>query len=137
MLDTLWQDVRYAVRSLRHSPLFTLTAVATLALGIGAMTAIFSVVHAVVLQPFPFAEPERVVVVGEDYDGQPGDVSGGNFNDWRANATSFQQLAAFHFVNVNLAQSDTPERLVAARTTHEFFDVFGIRPLLGRVYTAA
>ena len=137
MLDTLWQDVRYAVRSLRHSPLFSLTAVATLALGIGAMTAIFSVVYAVVLQPFPFADPERVVVVGESYDGQLGDVSAGNFNDWRTNATSFERLAAFHFSNVNLAEGGTPERIVAARTTHEFFDVFGLNPILGRVYTEA
>lgn len=137
MIETLWQDVRYAVRSLVHSPLFTLTAVATLGLGIGAMTAIFSVVHAVVLQPFPFADPERVVVVGESVDGQLGDVSGGNFNDWRTNATTFERLAAFHFSNVNLAEGETPERIVAARTTHEFFDVFGIRPILGRTYSEA
>lgn len=136
MFDTLWQDVRDATRSLRRSPLFTLTAVATLALGIGAMTAIFSVVYAVVLQPFPFADPDRVVVIGEDFGGQLGDVPGGNFNDWRANASSFAKLAAFHYSNVNLAEGDTPERIVAARTTNEFFDVFGIRPILGRVYSA-
>ena len=115
MVETLWQDVRYAVRSLRHSPLFALTAIATLALGIGAMTAIFSVVHAVVLQPYPFADPARVVVVGESLEGQLSDVSGGNFNDWRTQATSFEQLAAFHFSNVNLAEGETPERVVAAR----------------------
>jgi len=136
MFETFWQDVRYAERALRRSPLFTLTAVATLALGIGAMTAIFSVVYAVVLQPFPFADPERVVVVGESVDGQLSDVSGGNFNDWRDNSTSFERLAAFHYTNANVAVGETPERIVAARTTHDFFDVFGIRPLHGRTYTA-
>lgn len=131
-----WQDVRYAVRQLLAAPTFTIVAAATLALGIGATTAIFSVVYAVVLQPFPFAEPERVVIVGESLDGITSDVSGANFNDWRTQSRSFDRLAAFHLVNFNLADAGAPERIVAARTTHEFFAVFGIQPLLGRTYSA-
>ena len=135
MLQTMMQDVRHALRQLAVAPAFSAIVCLTLALGIGATTAIFSVVYAVVLQPFPFPDPDRVVVVGEALEGQISEVSGGNFQDWRTQSTSFEELAAFHLSSMNLADGDTPDRVVTARTTQNFFSVFGVRPSLGRTYT--
>jgi predicted permease len=132
----LTRDVTYAVRMMRRAPMFTCVAASTLALGIGATTAIFSIVNAVILQPFPFADPDRVVTLTEDYQGQVGAVSGGNFNDWRTRARSFSELAASHLSSFNLVTGGAPERVLGARTTHNFFSVFGIAPMLGRTYTA-
>jgi predicted permease len=131
-----WRDdVRFAGRQLLRAPGFALVAAVTLALGIGATTAIFSVVHAVVLRPFAFAEPERVMVLGEDRDGRLGGVSGGNFNDWRTRSRSFTALAALYESSFNLADGDTPERVVGARATASYFTVIGLAPRLGRAYT--
>jgi putative ABC transport system permease protein len=135
-VDGLRADLRYATRQLLGAPTFTLVAAATLALGIGATTAIFSIVNAVILQPLPFPDPDRVVVVEENFEGGVSSVSGGNFNDWRTRARSFSELAAFHRSSFNVAPGDAPERVLGARTTHNFFAVFGISPLLGRTYTA-
>jgi putative ABC transport system permease protein len=135
-LDELRADVRYAVRQLVGAPTFTVVAAATLALGIGATTAIFSIVNAVILQPLPFADPDRVVVVTEDYQGQVSSVSAGNFNDWRTRARSFSELSASYLSNFNVAAGDAPERVLGSRTTHNFFAVFGVRPLIGRTYAA-
>src|SRR4029077_8577047 len=88
------QDLAYSVRQLARTPAFTAIATLTLALGIGATTAIFSAVQSVVLRPFPFAHPERVVSVTERWQGSEGDVSDGNFVDWHARQTAFDQLAA-------------------------------------------
>ena len=134
-LDEFRDDVRFAARQLTKAPGFTLVAALTLALGIGATTAIFSVVHAVVLRPLPFPDADRVVVVGEEYRGQPSSVSVGNFADWRAHATSFAALGAMQFFNFNLSEGDTPERVVGGRVTHTWFDVARIQPLHGRVFT--
>jgi predicted permease len=128
-------DLRFALRTIAKNPGFAAVVVLTLALGIGATTAIFSVVYAVVLEPFPFPDPDRVVVVGEALEGQVSEASGGNFHDWHTQSTSFEQLAAFYRSSMNLADGDTLDRVVAARTTHNFFSVFGIRPSLGRTYT--
>jgi predicted permease len=130
-------DVRYAWRSLRRTPGFTLVAVLTFALGIGATTAIFSAVYAVVLQPFPFPEPDRVVAIGERWSGGNGlaAVSAGNFNDWRTNGRFFTDLAARRFVSVNVAGSDAPERVVGNAVTSTYFSVFRIAPARGRVFT--
>jgi predicted permease len=136
-LDELQADVRYAVRHLWSTPAFTIVAAATLAIGIAATTAIFSVVHAVILNPLPIDDAGRVLVVGENFGGQLGSVSGGNFNDWRTRARSFSALAAFSLWNFNLATGDAPVRVLGARTTHEFFPLIGIAPELGRVYSAA
>jgi predicted permease len=135
-LDHLRQDVRYAMRGLLRNPGFAAVAVLTLALGIGATTAIFSVVNAVVLRPLPFPEPERVMIVGEDFEGrgQPSDVSPGNFIDWRTHSTSFSSLGARQDVNFNLAGDDQPERVRGGRVTHSWFDVLRVTPLHGRVF---
>jgi putative ABC transport system permease protein len=130
------QDVRYALRSFGKSPGFTAAAVATLALGIGANAAIFGLVEAVILRPLPFHQPERVVYVTETWQGRRGSVSAGNFDDLRRAARSFEALAAVRYGNVNLAESGEPERVESARVTRDFFKVFGVAPLRGRVFTA-
>ena len=138
-LEEFGDDVRFAARQLTRAPGFALVAALTLALGIGATTAIFSVVHAVVLRPLPFPDPHRVMFLGEDFAGrgQPSDVSVGNFVDWRTHARSFSGLAALQHFSFNLSDDDQPERVVGARVTHTWFSVLGIAPLHGRVFTGA
>ena len=136
-LIDLRQDVIGALRQCRKAPGFMTAAVLTIALGIGATTAIFGVVNAVLLRPLPFAEPERVVLVQGVWRGQPSDVSAGNFVDWRA-ATGdvFSHMAAANFVSVNITGGDAPERVLSAQVSHTFFDVFGVAPILGRTFRA-
>ena len=128
------QDLAYAVRQLARTPAFTAIATLTLALGIGATTAIFSAVESVVLRPFPFAHPERVVSVTERWQGSEGDVSDGNFVDWYARQTAFEQLAAEQFTDFTLADATSTDRLIGALVTRDFFAVFGVRPALGRTF---
>src|SRR5262249_37227376 len=126
------QDVRYGVRSLRKNPGFAATALVTLALGIGATTAIFSAVYSVILRPLPFDQPERVVVVAErhsDDPRRPSDVSIGNYADLLREQTRFVALAAAFSVNVNLADRTSPERVLGARVTANYFSVFGLAPV--------
>ena len=133
-LVDLRQDIASAVRQFRKAPGFTAAAIVTIALGIGATTAIFGVVHAVVLRPLPFPEPERLVLAEEWTRGRPNDVSAGNFVDWRAaTADVFSHLAAVSYVNVNIAGSQEPERVLAGLVSRGFFEMFGMAPLHGRV----
>ena len=140
MVDALLQDLRFAGRSLRKSPGFTLVAVLTLALGIGANTAIFSVVDGVLLAPLPLREPERLVAVGEGVEGgAPTDVSvttPGSFFDWQRQ-TRAVRLGGFTESAATLTGRGDPERLLGASTVGGFFDVLGVRPLLGRTITPA
>jgi predicted permease len=133
-LAELRQDTTYAVRQLVRTPAFTAIAVLTLALGIGATTAIFSAVRSVVLRPFPFAHPERVMVVNERWQGNDGAVSDGNFVDWYARQTSFEKLAAEQFTGFTVADKSSSDRLVGGKVTKDFFAVFGMRPALGRTF---
>jgi len=134
-LEEFRDDVRFAARQLFNAPGFTLVAALTLALGIGATTAIFSAVQAVVLKPLPFPDPDRVVVVGETWgEGRTSSVSVGNFSDWRTHTKSFSSLAAMQFFSYNLSEGDQPERVVGGRVTYTWFDVIGMRPLYGRVF---
>jgi putative ABC transport system permease protein len=133
-LEEFKDDARFAIRQLGSAPGFAVVAALTLALGIGATTAIFSVVHAVVLRPLPFPAPDRVVVVGEEWQGQPSSVSVGNFNDWRTHARSFSALAALQYSSFNLADGTEPERVIGGRVTHTWFDVIGIKPMIGRTF---
>jgi len=130
------RDFAYAVRQLVRTPVFTGIATLTLALGIGATTAIFSAVQSVVLRPFPFAHPERVVSVTERWQGSEGDVSDGNFVDWHARQTAFEQLAAQQFTDFTLADATSADRLTGALVTRDFFAVFGVQPALGRTFRA-
>lgn len=128
-------DVRFSVRQLAKAPMFTLVAVLTLALGVGATTAIFSAVEAVVLRPFPFARPDELTFVFNTWRNQDGGVAAGDFNDWRKRSTSFAQLSAIAFRGVTISTSDSPERLTAAQVTASLFATYGVQPQLGRVFT--
>ena len=109
-LADLRQDVVAGLRQFRKAPGFTAAAVLTIALGIGTTTAIFGVVHAVVLRPLPFAAPERIAFVTEFWRDQASDVSVGNFVDWRAASTDmFSHLAAINYTNLNVADGSEPD----------------------------
>jgi putative ABC transport system permease protein len=137
--DEMFQDLRFGLRMLLKHPSFTLIAVLTLALGIGANTAIFSVVNAVLLRPLPFAEPERLVWLGgwAGNDKEQG-VTPADFLDYREQSQSFAQLAACvsEGVPVNLTGSGEAERLKGAMVTANYLDVFGVKPALGRGFLA-
>ena len=139
MLGDLWQDLRYGVRVLRKHPGFTLIAVITLALGIGANTALFSVVNAVLLRPLPFPEAERLVWLGgwAGNDKEQG-VTPADFLDYREQSQSFAQFAASvsEGVPMNLTGNGEPERLKGALVTANYLDVFGVQPALGRIFVA-
>jgi putative ABC transport system permease protein len=139
-MHALWQDLRYGARLLRTKPGFTLIAVLTLALGIGANTAIFTVVNAVLLRPLPFRQPERLVAVWEHNlkQGQrSGAVGGANFTDWQDQNQVFDSLAAYFNWNYNLTGGDDPQRLRAVVVSGEFFQTLGVEAELGRVVTPA
>ena len=133
LVGELVRDVTMGVRLLRRSPGFAAIAILTLALGIGANTAIYSVLDAVLLRPLPYPEPDRLVMVSEvnDTSGQ-NSVAGGVFLDWRTHARRFDALTLVAPVRFNLRGDGPPERLVGEEVSHEFFRVLGIPPLLGR-----
>jgi putative ABC transport system permease protein len=137
-LSELRQDAAFSIRQMIATPGFTLVAIVTLALGIGATTAIFSAVNAVVLQPLPVVEPGRMVEIHEVWrDGGRGAVSAGNFVDTAAAQTVFQSMTAATGVSMTLARDEGAERIVGVRASAGFFDVFGAQPMIGRVFTAA
>ena len=139
-MQNLLQDIRYALRSLLKRPGFVAVAVVTLAFGIGANTAIFSVVDAVLLSPLSFPEPERIVVV----DGtnlnlgitEGGSTSVPDFFDWRNQSSSFEQIAAFVAGGTVLSTNDEPERVRGTSVTEDFFPLFRTAPLKGRIFQA-
>jgi putative ABC transport system permease protein len=134
-MSSLFQDLRYAVRMLARSPGFTATAVATLAIGIGANAAIFSVVRAVLLRPLPFAQPERLVTLQErDADGSADNTGYPTFLDWRRRSRSFDDIAVASDWSPKLASSPgvAAERLQGVRVSRGFLRVLGVRPVLGR-----
>jgi predicted permease len=141
-LETLWQDIRYGLRMLRKSPGFTAAAILTLALGIGANTAIFSVVNAVLLRPLPFRDPDRLVSVLENKPTQNLDwlyVTPFNFSEWQKRATTFEDLAAMNGFGCSfrLASEDEPHLLNGACASSNFIPMLGIQPMLGRLWTPA
>jgi putative ABC transport system permease protein len=136
ILESLLQDLRFGLRMLRKNPGFTAVAVLTLALGIGANTAIFSVVNAVLLKPLVMEDPSRVVYVQEQWrDIFPG-LSVGNFVDARQEGTSFANLCASNSASFNLATPETPERIEGEIATANYFATFGIQPIAGRIFAA-
>ena len=139
-MTTLLQDLRYGLRMLRKSPAFTIIALLTLALGIGANTAIFSIVNAVLLKPLPFPESERLTFLTSAYERQPGNaqpfsVSYPDFFDWRAQAKSFSGMASSHGDSFTLTGLDQPLHVTAATVSGDFFSVLGVSPFLGRGFT--
>jgi putative ABC transport system permease protein len=129
---TLIQNIRYALRQLMKSPGFTLTAVITLALGIGANTAIFTTVYATLLAPMPYPEPDQLVMVWSKIQTFHNGVSAGDFDDWRHQSTAFQALNAFTGGSVNLATKDQPEYVQGQRTTPGMYKMMGVKFQYGR-----
>jgi predicted permease len=137
-LDTFLQDIRFSLRMLRKNPGFTAVAVMTLALGIGANTAIFSVVEGVLLAPLPYRHADRLVTVWENNSRVPIDsISYPNFRDWQRNSTSFKQMAAVVSWSYDLSGPGTPEHLDGAEVTEGFFSTLGIKFQLGRDFVPA
>ncbi len=128
-LERFRQDVRYGLRLLRRSPGFAAVAVVTLALGIGASTAILSVVDAILLRPLAYRDPGRLVVV---LHGEDGPVAPANFLDWKAQSRSFDRMGAAEYWTPNLTGGGTPEKTWAIRMTADVLPVLGVRPALGR-----
>ncbi|HYM12446.1 MAG TPA: ABC transporter permease, partial [Bryobacterales bacterium] len=136
--DRLQQDVRYGLRQLRRNPGFTTVAVLTLALGIGANTAIFSVVNAVVLRPLPYPHSERLVWISEFIPALKADLTGGaDYVDWKEQDKTLDQITAFdESASFNLTGRGTPARIHGARASASFFSTLGVEPQLGRGFTA-
>jgi putative ABC transport system permease protein len=134
VLENLLQDFRFGLRMLRKSPAFAITAILMLGLGIGANTAIFSVVNAVLLRPLAFPSPERLVRLNSTIaaTGQPGGVSYPDFLDWRKHSTSFQNLAVFNQRGFALSGAGNPVRLEGAMVSADLFPLLAVPPELGR-----
>ena len=133
-IDELRQDLRFAWRQCRTKPGFTIAAVLTLGLGIGATTAIFSVVHAVVLKPYAYVDPDRVLLAFSKWRGNRGSWSVGNFDYFRQRVTSAEDFAADVGTSMNLADNGEPERIFGGRVTWNYHRLFGIPPAYGRTF---
>jgi putative ABC transport system permease protein len=138
-MSTFWQDLRYGFRMLLKKPGFTVVAILALALGIGANTAIFSVVNAVLLRPLPFPDPDQLVIVwmdnrqmsmNEDIHSFP------NYLDYRDQNKVFERLAAYRGASLNLTGTGEPERILGAASTASLFEVMKVSPMIGRAFTA-
>jgi len=139
-LESVWRDIRHAARALAHSPAFSITAVLSLALGIGATTTIFSVVHAVVIDPFPYRSPETLLslaAVGPNGRGNFSTYTIDEYVELTERATVFEGLIASTISDVSLTGSGAPERLRGNYVSMNTFDVMGVPPLLGRTTSAA
>jgi predicted permease len=138
LFETLSQDLRYGVRMLRKYPGFALTVIVTLALGIGANTTIFSVVNAVLMEPLPYRDSNRLVRLWESNPSQnrlESAASVPNFQDWQSQQSVFEQLAASELTTFNLTGSGEPQRISAARITANLVPMLGVAPQLGRGFT--
>ena len=140
-LETTWHDLLYAVRTMRRNPAFVMTAVLTLALGIGGNTAMFTVIRTVLLKPLAYRDPDRLVRVSADYprlNAQDTTISLRRFLDMRAAARSFSGFGAFLLSpeNLTLSGSGEPEALKGARVSANFLEILGVQPLLGRSFLA-
>jgi len=139
-MSSLFQDLRHGLRLLGKSPAFTAAAIVVLALGIGANTAIFSIVNAVLLQPLPYKEPDRLVWVfhvppPKAFPGRKTfAVSTANFIDWEKQSQSFEKMASIEFAGLNLTGKGEPESVQAGKVSQDFFAVLGLRPQLGRTF---
>src|SRR3954464_15255616 len=137
-IETFFQDLRYGFRSLRKKPGFTLTAIIALALGIGANTAIFSVINGVLLRSLAYANPEKIVMLWEKSltgGNLQNVVSPGNFLDWEKQSASFEQMAAVWDLRANLTGgTGEPEEIKAQFVSVGFFSALGVQPVIGRVF---
>ncbi|MGH9352763.1 MAG: ABC transporter permease, partial [Terriglobia bacterium] len=135
-LEALWQDIRYGVRQLRRNPGFTAVALVTLALGIGATTAIFSVVNGVLLNPLPYPNPNRLVALAEKLPPfQEFAISYPDFLDWAKMNHTFEALAAYRHTDMNLTGSSEAERVKVTQVSASFFPLLGVKPVTGRNFS--
>ncbi|MEZ0332720.1 MAG: ABC transporter permease [Gemmatimonadales bacterium] len=137
-MDTLWLDLRYALRSLTRGPGFALVAALTLALGIGANTAIFSVVYSVLLRPLAYAHPEQLLSIRAGFSGSGAkDVpsSQPEYQDYQREVTALEDLAAIYPININFTGLGEPQRIQAAVVSDNYFRLLGVKPALGRDFT--
>src|ERR1700752_1809996 len=140
-MRNLWNDLRFGLRILRRNPGFTLAAIVVLALGIGANTAIFSIVNAVLLRPLPYQDASRIVQVwhvppAKSFPGMTMfSVSPANYLDWRNQSSSFEQMAAYGFRSFTIGGKERPEAIQAAAVASDFFAALRVAPLLGRAFT--
>src|SRR5262245_2006325 len=138
-MDTFLKDMRYAMRNLVRRPGFTVIAVVTLGLGIGANTAIFSPINALLLKPLPLPEPDRVVAIWDKVPSRGvvhNEVSMANYLDWRAQSQSFEHLALYRWWSTNLTGVESPERIQGFLVTANFLDALGMKPFMGRNFIA-
>src|SRR6185295_1016321 len=134
-MNTLLQDLRYGLRILLKHPLVTAIAIITLALGIGANTAIFSVVNAVLLNPLPYRQPDRLVALWENVPTHGRwRTAPANFFDWKKQNTVFEDVVAFGQGSVTFTGVGEPEQLIGTRVSSGYFAVVGVEPLLGRAF---
>jgi hypothetical protein len=135
-VDTIWQDLRYAVRQLAKRPAFTAVAVLTLALGVGTSTAIFTVANGVLLRPLPYADPDRLVMLWETTPQlSVMMVAYPDFLDWRSRSRAFDEVAVYNrYRSMNLTEAAEPERLAAAMGSANLFRTLGVQPALGRTF---
>ncbi len=131
-MQTMLRNLQYALRQLRKSPVFTITAVLTLALGIGATTAIYTVVYATLLAPMPYPQPDQLVMVWSKIQGFRNQVSAGDFLDWQQQNKSFQELKAFTGTSFNMAGKEQPEMVRAGVSSPGMYNMLGNRFTLGR-----
>src|ERR1700752_123050 len=137
-MNTLLADIRFGLRMLLKSPTVTVVALVALTLGIGANTAIFSVVNAVLLRTFPYTDAERLVLVWEKRQGGTTDqnvINLGNFTDWKEQNQAFSDMAAFFDRSLNLTSDGEPEEVPGEYATTNLFSVLGSSPVLGRTFT--
>ncbi|MGH9774448.1 MAG: ABC transporter permease [Candidatus Acidiferrales bacterium] len=136
-MGMLWQDIRFGLRMLRKNPGFAAIAVLTLALGVGANTALFSVVEAVVLRPLPFPDQNRLVLVwgtNRNLELARAIISPPNYFDWKQQSNSFERMCAWRFENVTVTGGQEAEQVIAARTSVDFFSMIGVEPFMGRAF---
>src|SRR5689334_13396158 len=137
-METLLRDVRFGLRMLARNPGFTAVAIITMALGLGANTALFSVVNGVMLKSLPFKEPDRLVFVLETNAKFPApgvSASSLNYRDWKEQSHSFESLAARQGFAGNLTSSERPEKILGEKVTWDYFPTLGVAPLAGRGFT--
>ncbi|HEV8374867.1 MAG TPA: ABC transporter permease, partial [Candidatus Polarisedimenticolia bacterium] len=133
-METLWLDLKYALRILAKGPGFAAIAVLTLALGIGATTAIFSVVNGVLLQPLPYEQAGRLVMLREiSLEGNPMNVPEQNYLDWHAGAQSYERMAIYNSFDATIAGGSESVATLASSVSADFFDVLRVKPFLGRL----
>src|SRR5580658_7050866 len=136
-IDDLLRDLRYAGRNLRRSPGFAALAILIMALGIGANTAVFSVVNAVLLKPLSYNDPDRIVTLSTLWrkSGGHGQVSAPDFHDWHDQSTAFAAMAYYAEDSTSVMSGASAEHVHVAAVTPEFFEVFGVEPVVGRLFS--